>query len=324
MSAAVERLVNLALYLAAAPGAVTADDIREDVAGYSPESDEATYKRMLERDKDVLRSAGLVIESNEYGDYHLDRAATYVAPLALSVEEAATVRIAGLALLDDPSFPFADDLRLALAKVAAESHTSGATVHALLADEEPSRQGETVATLADAASRRKRVSFDYTNSLGSTAPHEIEPYGLFLHDGRWYLVGRDVVKDEVRTYTVARIDGTEVDCTAPKTPSYELPFGFDVGSFIRLPFQYGPTDAVFTARLRFEPSAAWRAQRLASGHGVLSEVGDGSVEWEVEVLSAERLARFVVENGPGLALLSPAAACARLREGLERVGVTHA
>ena len=180
-----------------------------------------------------------------------------------------------------------------------------------------------MATLADAAERRKRVTFGYTNSRGDSGPHAIEPYGLFLHDGRWYAVGRDTVKGEVRTYTVARMSDIEVSATRPKSADFERPDGFDVAGFARLAFQYGSAAGEFEAAIRFEPSAVWRASSLAGARGVLERTPDGGALWRIPARDRMRLLRFVLENGPGLTLAEPADAAAALRVGLEEVAGAH-
>ena len=300
MSDAVERLVNLAFYLAEAREPVSAERIRVEVAGYASGQDQDAFLRMFERDKDSLRDAGFAIIANDAGSYLIDRAATFAADIELLPEEAAAVRAAGTALLNDPSFPFASDLRLALAKIASAVDGGQVCSAARLADEEPQRQGESVALLADAAERRKRVTFGYINSRGQSAPHAIEPYGLFLHDGRWYAVGRDAAKDETRTYTVARMSDIEVSAARPKSADFERPTDFDVAGFSRLAFQYGPLAEEFEAAIRFVPSAAWRAAALAGDHGALERTPDGGALWRIPARDRARLLRFVVENGPGL------------------------
>ena len=323
MSDAVERLVNLAFYLASAREPVSAERIRVEVAGYSADQDPAAFLRMFERDKESLRDAGLTIVTDEDGTrYLLDASATYAAAVELSAQEAASVRAAGTALLDDPSFPFAADLRLALAKIASAIDTGDVASAACLADENPARQGESVALLSDASSRRKTAAFSYTNSLGATAPHEIAPYGLFLHDGRWYAVGRDTAKDEVRTYTVARMSDIEINPTKPKSPDFERPSDFDVRTFVRLPFQYGPLAQQFDAELRFASSAVWRADGLCGGQGVVDRDAAGAT-WRVSARSASRLARFAIENGPGISIARPPRAAETVRRGLEEVARLH-
>ena len=326
MNDAVERLVNLAFFLADAAEAVTRDRVRTEVKGYSADQDEDAFLRMFERDKDQLRAAGFTILTDENNRYHVDRDATFASTVDLNAEEIAALRAAGTALLADPSFPFGPDLRLALAKIASGSDSDGAaaTIAAAsrLADEDPERQGVSVADLSAAATASKRVTFAYTNSYGVSAPHDVEPYGLFLHDGRWYLVGRDLALNEVRTYTVTRMDAIAVNRTKPASPDFERPIGFDVGSFVRLPFQYGPSTEKFEAELAIDASAAWRAERLTAGQGVLTADGDG-FRWRVSARSVSRLMRFVVENEPGVRLIGPPHACTALRDGLETVANLH-
>ena len=323
MADAVERLVNLAFYLAEAHEPVSAERIRVDVAGYPAEQDQDAFLRMFERDKDILREAGFAIVANDAGSYLIDRGATFAADVELSPDEAAAIRAAGTALLGDPSFPFASDLRLALAKIASSVEGGQVSSAARLADEEPERQGDAVAVIADAAKRSKRVAFGYTNSRGASAPHSIEPYGLFLHDGRWYAVGRDVAKGEVRTYTVARMSDIEVDATRPKSVDFERPVDFDVAGFSRLPFQYGVPAEEFEAVVGFDPAASWRATTLTGGRGTLEFEADGSTVWRVSVRDRARLARFVLENGPGLTIAEPTDAAADLRTALEEVARVH-
>ena len=271
MSSAVERLVNLALYLANATTPVSAEEIRTEVIGYSADQADDAFKRQFERDKDDLRASGFVIltDPENEGYYRLDRSATFAGPLDLTPQEAAAVRAAASALVDDPSFPFTEDLRLALAKISSAVESGDVPAAARLADESPDQQGAVVAELVAAAGACKSVTFGYTNSHGISAPHEVEPYGLFLHDGRWYLVGRDTAKDEERTYTVARMSDIAVNHVRPKSPDFERPEGFDVARFVRLPFQYGAPDTEFTATIHFDAAAAWRAPSLSAGHGDL-------------------------------------------------------
>ena len=323
MVEAVERLVNLALFLAAAREPVSARNIQDSVEGYRADQDAVSFLRMFERDKDALRDAGLVIVTTSDGSrYQLDKAATFATSVDLTSQEAAAVRAVGTAMLADPSFPFADDLRLALAKIASSLDASEVSASSRLVDEEPERQGESVALLSQANARRKRVTFTYTNSRGETAPHDVEPYGLFLHDGRWYLVGRDTRLDEVRTYTVSRASDILIDTSRPKSPDFERPAGFDVRAFSRLPFQYGPADAEFEAVVRFGPDASWRAEALTGGAGTLARSGD-SLTWTISARDASRLLRFVVENGPGIELVTPPELAARLRADLQGVARVH-
>ena len=135
MTDAVERVVNLALFLAAARGPVTAERIRAEVFGYPEDQDDAAFLRMFERDKDDLKRMGFAIDGDAEGNYRLDSSATYASAIELTPAETSALRVAGAALVDDPSFPFSADLRLALAKVSAEVEAGDPAVSARLADE---------------------------------------------------------------------------------------------------------------------------------------------------------------------------------------------
>jgi len=319
---AVERLVNLALYIAGSRKSVTASDIREAVAGYPADADGSAYRRMLERDKESLRATGIVIDVDDVGNYRFNRSASYVNPVSLDPGETVALYTAALSLLDDPSFPFSADLRLALVKLAAGA--GGAeTATAALADERPAEQGALVSDLAAAIMTRKRIAFGYSDSAGVASERDAEPLGLFLHGGRWYLVGYDTAICGMRTFAVARMTRLSVNRTAPKTPDFEQPAGFDVARFISLPFQYGPETDGFIAVLGFDGSAAWKAERITHGQGTLTPDGNGNIRWEVPARSATQIARFMIENGPGLTLVAPPAAIEHLQAGMQKVVTLH-
>lgn len=315
-----ERLINLALFLAGSPQPVTAEECRAAGLGYLEAQDGAAFARMFERDKETLRAAGLPIETERGAGadaYRIDPHA-FAAPVALTPDEIAALAAAGAAMLDDPGFPLSEDLRYALAKVS--SRADGPAVAGRLVDESPAQQGDAAASLWSAAGARKRVTFGYTNLAGAGGRRDVEPYGLFLREGRWYLVGRDPAKGEVRTYTVARMTDVTVNAERPKSPDFERPEGFDVASHVVLPFQYGPH--VREATLLFSPSSAWRAERLTAGQGSLEPGPDGAAVWRVGVGDEDRLLRWVVENGPGVTPLDPDLR-ERLAEGLRKVVAAH-
>jgi predicted DNA-binding transcriptional regulator YafY len=276
---------------------------------------------MFERDKEDLREAGFVITSDAEGSYRLDASATFATEVVLSSDEAATIRVVGSAFTDDRSFPFRSDFRLALAKIASGIANDEAPVFSRLAEEHPTEQAAAVALFDAAISARKRADFGYVNLVGKHKHHELEPYGLFIRDGRWYVVGRDCDLDEVRIYTVARVEEPAINAVKPRTPDFERPSDFDVRAFVALPFQYGG-DA-FEARISFAPSQAWRAAALTAGVGELAAEQDGSFTWAVTARDPERLMRWVVENGPGVRLLDPRPLADALRERMAKVAASH-
>jgi proteasome accessory factor B len=322
-----ERIVNLALFLASARRPVSAQEIAAGVAGYSPEQNPAAFGRMFERDKDDLRHAGLVIEidrSDTVERYRVDVDATFSDVVELSPIEAVELRAAAAAMFGDPSFPYAEDLRLALAKLTAASdvrvRASSAALTALSADEDPAAQGAAVARLTHAIGARKRASFSYTGAEGRTSQRTVEPWGLFARDGRWYLVARDPAADGVRVFAVARIAGLDVESAHLKTPDFDVPEDFDVRTWMLMPFQYGAQTR--EATLRFTGSAAHRAEALTAGQGALERTAGGAL-WRVPFADEMLLARWIAANGPGIEVVSPDSLRASLAAGLREVVKQH-
>jgi proteasome accessory factor B len=325
---ATERIVNLAFYLAAAHRPVSAADIQAHVPGYPAGQTPEAFGRMFERDKDDLRAAGLVItldRTTEVERYRLDETETFADTVALTPLEAVELRMACAAMLADDSFPFTDDLRPAIAKLVAAARTPAGSADAVVAsasaDESPETQGAAVATLAGAIAARKRVSFGYVGAQGRDSQREVEPWGVFARDGRWYLVAFDPAIAGTRIFAVSRVSDLSV-APRPRTPDFELPAGFDVAAYVLMPFQYGPH--AVEATLRFAGPAARRAQALVAGQGALRADADGSFTWTVPVAREELLARWALTNGPGIEVIAPASLAARVRDGLEEVARLHA
>ncbi|MGB4593240.1 MAG: WYL domain-containing protein [Coriobacteriia bacterium] len=315
-----ERLVNLALHLANVRQSVSAEECRVAGLGYPEDQDDAAFIRMFERDKDALRAAGLAIDVDENERYRIDRANTFAAQVTLSAEEAATIRASAAALSSDESFPFAEDLAIALAKLG---HGAGASSAAssTLSHEDPAAQGASAAIVAEAIAARKLVGFDYTNARGESRPHEVAPYGMFFREGRWYVVGIDTSLGQIRVYALVRATNIEMNPTAPKTPDFDRPEWFSVADYSLLPFQYGPEEA--EAVVRFDAEDAWRAGRLSGGRGTLEPQPDGSVHWHIQMGEPRALAAWCVEHGPGVTPLEPETVVQTLRMGLGEVLSRH-
>ncbi len=315
-----ERQVNLALFLAKNRGFVSAEQLRAEGLGYPEDQDSAAFLRMFERDKEALRAAGIAIEIDEDERYRIDRAGTFAGEVTLSAAETATIRTAVAALASDASFPFADDLAIALAKLG-QGAPAPVPVATALADEDPGAQGSSAAIAAEAISARKLLSFDYTNAKGQSRPHEVAPYGIFFREGRWYLVGLDTSMGAIRVYALKRATGIKMNSDAPKTPDFERPEGFAVADFSLLPFQYG--DDTVEAVVRFSAEDAWRAPRLSGGNGVVEPQPDGTALWRVPAGDLRALASWCVEHGPGITPVSPPLLAETLRVGLTEVLARH-
>jgi predicted DNA-binding transcriptional regulator YafY len=76
--------------------------------------------------------------------------------------------------------------------------------------------------VADAVWRGRRLSVDYESWRG-TSHHELEPLGLVLKAGAWYLLARHVSKEGLRTYRLA-----SMQAVATSNRPIKRPRGFDL------------------------------------------------------------------------------------------------
>lgn len=164
----------------------------------------------------ALRLADLGIpvtaERGRYGGYRL-LPGYRLPPLMLTDDEAAAVVI-GLLAAERLGQPVAG-ISTALAKiqrvlpaalserVAALRQTLGFTQY----QRRPAVAADTgiVLTLAQAASQHQRVRLRYRSHAEQDSERDLDPYGLVLHSGRWYVTGRDGKSGKLRTFRVDRV-----------------------------------------------------------------------------------------------------------------------
>ncbi|WP_020574707.1 helix-turn-helix transcriptional regulator [Actinopolymorpha alba] len=160
-------------------------------------------------------------------------------------------------------------------RVAAVPDTLGLTL--------PTREGRApqtavVLSLAAAIQRHRRVRIAYESWRGDPSERDLDPYGLVVHRGRWYVSGHDHRRGEVRTFRVDRIG--EVSTLAEE---FAPPEEFDAvaqvsGSLARVPWAH-EVEVVLKA-----PLADVR-RRISPWMGSLAEVEGGVLV----SLRAERL-----------------------------------
>lgn len=310
-----ERLLNLIAFLLDAPLPVTAEEIRDTVAGYDPDQSHDAFQRMFERDKDDLRELGipLIADENDLGEaaYAIDRHAYYLPPIDIEFEEAVALRLATTLLASDPGYPLGEEIRSALAKLACDCDPPGLERSNLMVRLAPEaldeRQSANLAALREAVERRKTAGFDYYSISSDTrAERTIEPYGLFNAGGHWYVVGRCRDAESVRTFRLSRIrGGVSVNSKRPKEPDYEIPAGLELNTYMREPWEIG--ERAFDAVIRFEPQLAAWARRALPRAVSMEESDGGGLQVLLHCADEERLLRWVLSFGLSATIVEPAA-----------------
>jgi len=302
MNRVIERILNLLAFLLTAGQPVSADEIRNTVAGYDQDTDEA-FRRTFERDKDLLRQLGVPLKMEHTDAWEVEQG--YV----VSPEEYG---------LDDPGLT--DDERAALwiaatmvrlggsaAGPSAIFKLGGATA---VAGGEPltadlGSEGEVLTMLFDAVSRRQFVRFDYRGKR-----RRVAPYGLAHRRGRWYLAG--ATDDGTRVFRVDRM--SEIEHDGPDG-AFERPRGFRVRDAVPdTPWSSGEDDV--EVEIRFDPEVAWWARHQLSGEAVIEAHDGGGFTARFAVAQVDALIGWLISFDDHAELLGPPEVRARIVEHL--------
>jgi predicted DNA-binding transcriptional regulator YafY len=147
--------------------------------------------------------------------------------------------------------------------------------------------GGTVLLLADAIRRRRRVRAGYRSFEGAETDRDISPFGLVIHNGRWYLAAFDHVRDDMRTFRIDRMHDAKVGEGAAVSP----PEGFDVvahvcSSLARVPWRW---EVEVLLELPFEHAVhrlpATLAELTDQGEQTLVRMRVSSLDWTARKLA---------------------------------------
>lgn len=223
----------------------------------------ATVRRTFERDKDELRALGVPIESvpppRRFGGeeavayrlapgYRLPvlqllqaerpgegtlaedrRCARLAMHFALSKPEADAALRGLQELATLPAFPWAADARSAFRKLSSDLEAAvpaDAPVQ-YAPDPEAVANVHLLDSLSASLHRGKRVTFRYRSmSRPDETNRRVRPYGLLFEQGRWYLIGHDEDRDDLRTFRVGRMHDLVANKRSPGTPDFDVPSTF--------------------------------------------------------------------------------------------------
>lgn len=291
MAPKVERLVNLTIALLEARRPLSLDDLRRRT-GYYAQDDRESARRMFERDKDELRRLGVPVRtqvdplSGESG-YTVDRRDYELPDVDLDRDEmaalAVALRVTGRA-----------DERLALSKLAARAPDPLGAPSAV--DTRVQLETDAVDGVADAVVGRQAVRFAYRTASGEQRDRTLDPYGVVLRRGTWYVVGRDHDRDDLRSFRLDRVRGAIRPVGEPG--AYELPDDVDLAGHVQ-----GPAGDAVDVVLAVTPQARWAAE--ARGGHVVGRRPDGRDLVELVEVDRFRLLPWVLGFGADVEVVEP-------------------
>jgi predicted DNA-binding transcriptional regulator YafY len=296
----IERLINLIAALLEARRPMTADEIRARIAGYGQEGHEA-FRRAFERDKEALRAMGIPLElrsldplTQEQG-YIIPRERYYLPDLDLEPDE-----LAALAVATETLAGRGDDAASGLLKLAVSGELAPGSPPRSVARADVGVGDPRLGALYSALLEGRRVEFAYTDARGRRSDRRVEPWSLVHRAGHWYLIGRDVVAGERRTFKVTRMgEGVSV-----VEGAYEVPKGAEAAGAIGAePWEFGG-DALAGVRVRFDAATRWWAEQNLA-HLDVAEAGDGALEVAMPTGNAEALLDWVIGWSGAVTISAP-------------------
>lgn len=162
----------------------------------------------------------------------------------------------------------------------------------------------------------RRLRFDYLPFVRSGTPKavELEPYFLKIFKLRWYITGRNVREDKIKTYALDRMSGVTVDDT-----SFELPADFDAEAYFRdsfgIVFSQGKVHKV---TIRAEASRAKYMRALPLHHSQQEMVDNGSSIFTYRLRLTPDLVQELLSYGPQITVLAPPELRAMMKDSLTR------
>jgi proteasome accessory factor B len=270
MADRVERLTNLLALLLETRQPLSLIEIAGELGDQYPESQTAR-RAAFERDKAALREIGVPIDQEilaggQYAGqtrYWIDRSRYELDELQLDEDEMRALQVAMAATRSGSSSG-----QEAMWKLGAGMLDGSAPIAAVMPDV------VSLPILREAVAARSAVAFVYRG-----VDRVVDPWGLLLRDGFWYLIGHDHGRADRRTY---RIDRIESSVEVLPDRSFERPAGFDPrDAFPEDPKLIGADPKVPDARVLIDAARSASVRREIGDDRILVRHDDGSIEIEV-------------------------------------------
>lgn len=221
-----ERLINLTIALLATNRYLKKSEIFRTVDGYSGSGE--AMDRMFERDKNELRSLGIDISIGDLDPLFDDEPGYRIFRDSYSFQlkdlEPADVAILSVAAKLWNDSVLGEDAQSSLVKLESLGLTRNSETDLIFSYryEDPNQN---LARIESAIVNSKTIRFLYKDS---TESREVEPYKIFLWKGFWYFIGKDLAKNDLRSFKLSRIKGLVEETKKEFKP----PFNFDVAEYL--------------------------------------------------------------------------------------------
>ena len=311
MSRKTERLINLTIALLATKRYLTKSEIFRTVEGY--EGSAETKERMFERDKDDLRTLGIVIEVGSFDPLFGDEAGYRIKSESYQLDLGAitSTEISLLSLAADAwqGAAFADAAQSAILKLSSIGVPADPIEIPGLSPKLANSSKDLV-TVTSAIADSDFLVFDYLSATLVAEERLIIPIALSNKNGFWYVTGVDQDLQEVRTFRMDRIQGS-LEAKENKE-SFEYPVDFELDQPLA---SHAANFAVMDIR-------KGKGQALRSLATSIEDLG----EWDqvkVPIFTIESMTAQILWHGEDVFVHKPSDLVASVVAGLEALVVGH-
>lgn len=329
-----ERLLNLISYMLRNRSPIPFSEIAGNVVGYDDEARLDSIEKRFDRDKAELRNMGIPVEyvdtgSPETSGYVIPRDRFFLSKLELDSVDAILLSLAGrTGAVRFSSAVLKDAFDSALRKLSIDAPTieepEFEPASLLQVSSGNARAGEILQTICNAVYSRRTIRFAYVGRRDE-APRKrtIDPYGLGIAHGEWYVVGRCHQRDAIRTFKLSRIKGNVATPGASdSTNEFDIPVDFRVREYLdHDDWDFGAGEST-VVRVRMPRDLASRVVARSPMRAAIENPESSSDDGVVVRLEARLVDRFIswiASLGPEAEIIEPVELSRSLRFRLEEM-----
>ena len=291
--------------------------------------------RAVYRDREALQAAGYPIYNDAIEGDHLwfvVQPRKEWGSLPVTHSEVLAVRCAQRALLPFHETPFFDAIRSLADKLdvlltpdmrAYSERMDKAIVADSAGRPDYGGQRTIIEELQAAVEKRFTVELHYRAQTGECTSRSVDPYNIWVHRNILYLVAWCHLREEIRTFSVARIRALE-----RTGATFDVKDGYSFEDYARRRFRIMGDGRLHCVRIWFAPEAAiYVGEREWSVSQQIEEHDDGSIELRMEVDGLPEIASWVLSFGPRAQAIAPSELVELVQSQLaatrDRYGIGH-
>lgn len=164
-----------------------------------------------------------------------------------------------------------------------------------------------IAALSDARAERRTLELRYQSQRGDVTERRIDPYHLWLHRGRGYVVAWCHLRGAIRTFALQRIQRLE-PIADPDAEPFSIQPGYDFDSYVADRFRIFGDEQPLDVAIRFAPGAAlYISERTWHPTQQITQHEGGSITLTMTTAGLPELTTWVLSFGPRATALRPPA-----------------